>query len=91
MAQTKVVTNKKDNDQRTVEQGDNLSWTEYILIHYRWVIVILFLLPMSVIYDCLYFARAWIIFKLASAPEKHSEKVGHVQKQVRIYFCLSKC
>lgn len=59
------------------------SLTDYILINYRWIFVCLFLLPLSFIYDLLFYVRNWIIFKLTSAPKQHANKVKHVQKQVR--------
>ncbi len=55
---------------------------EYILIHYRWMFVCLFLMPISLIYDVGMLIRSWIIFKLNSAPDKHVEKVRKVQQQV---------
>jgi len=58
-------------------------FTEYILINYRWIFVILFLMPMSLMYDLFMYIRSFIIFKLNSAPEKHDEKVKEVQRQVR--------
>lgn len=56
---------------------------EVLLIDYRWVLVIFFLLPLSVLHDAFSYARNKIIFKLNSAPKKHDEKVRKVQKQVR--------
>ncbi|KAK4319169.1 hypothetical protein Pmani_009871 [Petrolisthes manimaculis] len=58
------------------------GWIEYILIHYRWVIVIFFLLPASFLYDIYYYTRSWIIFKFNSAPQQHDMKVRDVQMQV---------
>lgn len=55
---------------------------EYILLNYRWIFVTFFLLPVSLIYDILFYVRNWLIFKLNSAPSKHYEKVAHVQQQV---------
>ncbi len=55
---------------------------EHILIHYRWIFVCLFLLPLSVSYDIYIYLRAWIVFKMNSAPHKHDEKVKEVQRQV---------
>lgn len=79
-----MAQSKTDASRHSKGKVDNecSSWTEYMLIHYRWVIVILFLLPMSAIYDLIYWIRAWVIFKFASAPDRHLEKIGHVQKQV---------
>ena len=48
----------------------------------RWVFVVLFLLPMSLLYDVYYYARCWIIFKFNSAPKHHANKLAAVQKQV---------
>lgn len=56
---------------------------QHILIHYRWVFVVLFLLPLSALYDVFFYARSWIIFQLNSAPQQHSAKVLKVQEQVR--------
>ncbi|CAH1774871.1 unnamed protein product [Owenia fusiformis] len=58
---------------------------EYILINYRWVFVCLFLLPLSVIYEVLFFLRNWITFKLNSAPKLHGKRVADVQKQVKAW------
>ncbi len=58
------------------------SLLEYVLVHYRWVFV-MFLLPVSLVYDLAYYARNWIVFKLSSAPRRHAEKVRKVQAQVR--------
>ena len=55
---------------------------EHILINYRWVFVIFFLMPISVLYDAAMYVRSYVIFKLNSAPEMHDIKVQDVQKQV---------
>jgi len=55
---------------------------EYVLVNYRWVFVVLFLLPMSLMYDLFFYARNWLIFRTNSAPDKHEEKVQRVQQQV---------
>lgn len=60
------------------------SVVEHIMIHYRWVFVI-FLLPISLLFDIWLYARNWVVFKLNSAPGKHSGKVQDVQNQVRKY------
>ncbi|OQR89723.1 24-dehydrocholesterol reductase, partial [Thraustotheca clavata] len=54
----------------------------YILIHYRWIFVCFFLLPISFVYDILFFVRSRVIFYLNSAPLKHKERVLQVQQQV---------
>nr|XP_022915592.1 delta(24)-sterol reductase-like [Onthophagus taurus] len=56
---------------------------EYILINYRWVFVCFFLLPISFVYDILFYLRNYVVFKLSSAPKNHVNKVKHVQDQVK--------
>lgn len=58
------------------------SLFEYVLIHYRWVFVCLFLLPASFLFDIWLYFRNWIVFKLTSAPQQHEAKIRNVQKQV---------
>ena len=59
-----------------------MGLVEHILINYRWVFVIFFLMPMSLLYDVFYYIRNIIVFRLNSAPHKHVEKVREVQRQV---------
>ena len=65
----------------------SLSWMkyrglEYVLINYRWIFVIFFLMPASLLYDLIFYVRNWIVFSLNSAPHKHDEKVEDVKRQV---------
>jgi len=55
---------------------------EYILVHYRWLVVCVGLLPVSFLFDLYMLLRAWLIFKFNSAPKKHDERVREVQRQV---------
>ncbi|XP_043941436.1 delta(24)-sterol reductase [Protopterus annectens] len=55
---------------------------EYVIVHQRWIFVCLFLLPLSVIFDIYYYVRAWIVFKMCSAPKLHDERVKDIQRQV---------
>lgn len=55
---------------------------EFVLIHQRWVFVCLFLLPLSLIFDIYYYVRAWVVFRLSSAPRLHGQRVRDIQKQV---------
>ena len=55
---------------------------EHIIINYRWVFV-MFLLPISFLYDIYFYTRSFIVFKLSSAPKRHGDKVRKVQAQVR--------
>ena len=74
----------------------SLSWMkyrglEYVLVNYRWIFVIFFLMPVSLIYDIYMFIRNWYVFKVNSAPHKHQEKVATVQGQVCIIHSFSGC
>ncbi|XP_022317755.2 delta(24)-sterol reductase-like isoform X1 [Crassostrea virginica] len=65
-----------------------ISWAkyrglEYIIKHYRWVFVCLFLMPISVVYDVFMFIRNWVVFRINSAPKQHNNKVRYVQQQVK--------
>lgn len=65
-----------------------LAWikvkgVEYVIVHQRWIFVCLFLLPISVVFDVYYYVRAWIIFKMCSAPKLHDQRVRDIQRQVR--------
>ena len=55
---------------------------EHVMVHYRWIFV-MFLLPVSFLYDIIFYLRNWIVFKLSSAPKKHLQKVQTVQRQVK--------
>ncbi|KAJ8918729.1 hypothetical protein NQ315_015049 [Exocentrus adspersus] len=59
------------------------SVVEYILIHYRWIFVCLFLLPASFVFDIWMYLRNWVVFKLSSAPKQHDNKVKRVQRQIQ--------
>lgn len=56
--------------------------TEILLVDFRWIVVVLFLLPASFLYNLFYSVRSKIIFKLHSAPRSHDAKVAGIQKQV---------
>lgn len=55
---------------------------EYVVVHQRWIFVCLFLLPLSVLFDLYYHLRAWLIFKMCSAPKLHGQRVRDIQRQV---------
>lgn len=55
---------------------------EYVVVHQRWIFVCLFLLPLSVLFDFYYYLRAWLIFKMSSAPKLHDQRVRDIQRQV---------
>nr|XP_061790164.1 delta(24)-sterol reductase-like [Nerophis lumbriciformis] len=56
---------------------------DYVLVHQRWMFVCLFLLPLSVVFDMYFYVRAWLIFKMCSAPKLHEQRVRDIQRQVR--------
>uniref|UniRef100_A0A2P2HY56 Delta(24)-sterol reductase n=2 Tax=Hirondellea gigas TaxID=1518452 RepID=A0A2P2HY56_9CRUS len=58
---------------------------KHILIHYRWVFVVLFLLPLSALYDIYFYVRSWLIFRVNSAPRQHGRRLQHVQRQVKAW------
>ncbi|XP_054645911.1 delta(24)-sterol reductase isoform X1 [Dunckerocampus dactyliophorus] len=60
-----------------------MKGVDYVLIHQRWIFVCLFLLPLSVVFDVYFYLRAWIIFKMCSAPKMHEQRVRDIQRQVR--------
>ena len=61
------------------DKWDKDTVAEHFIIHYRWVMVI-FLLPLSFVYDIYHYARSYIVFKLSSAPKQHLKKVGNPEK-----------
>ncbi|RQM25304.1 hypothetical protein B5M09_000915 [Aphanomyces astaci] len=63
------------------------SLIAHVLINYRWVFVCFFLLPLSFVYDILYYLRNRVIFYANSAPNKHAERVRAVQEQVGLPSC----
>ncbi|XP_075987358.1 delta(24)-sterol reductase-like [Anticarsia gemmatalis] len=62
------------------------NWTEYILIEYRWVVVIVALLPLSVLWKIWSTVRNYVVFKLSSAPKMHDRKVRSVQNQIKTWL-----
>lgn len=65
---------------------------EYVIVNQRWIFVCLFLLPLSVIFDVYYYLRAWVIFKMCSAPKQHDQRVRDIQRQVTaqpLHACIA--
>lgn len=50
--------------------------------HRGWF-VILFVLPISLVYDAWYAFRAWVVRKWFSAPKLHEQRVREVQRQLK--------
>ncbi|XP_068624749.1 delta(24)-sterol reductase-like [Battus philenor] len=59
------------------------GFAEYVLVEYRWVIVISLLLPMSFLWKIWSAVRNYVVFKLNSAPKMHDKKVKKVQRQIK--------
>ncbi|XP_030025267.2 delta(24)-sterol reductase [Manduca sexta] len=59
---------------------------EYIIVEYRWIIVILALLPMSAAWKLWSIIRNYVVFKMNSAPKMHDQKVKDVQRQVKAWL-----
>lgn len=57
---------------------------EWVLFRFRWIFVILFVLPLSLAYDQYFRVRNFIVFRLNSAPKAHDRKVAVIQKQARM-------
>jgi len=55
--------------------------TDFITDH-RGIFVVVFVLPLSLIWDVFFMVRAWIVFKFYSAPKLHEKRVEQVRKQV---------
>ncbi|CAH0390700.1 unnamed protein product [Bemisia tabaci] len=56
---------------------------EYIFAQYRWVVVCLFLLPATFVYEIGWLFRRWYILYTQQAPKNHPQKVNYVQNQVK--------
>lgn len=65
------------------------TFLEYLVVEYRWVIVILALLPMSAAWKLWSIIRNYVVFKMNSAPKMHDDKVKEVQRQVRFFKMLN--
>ncbi|KAI8437250.1 hypothetical protein MSG28_011636 [Choristoneura fumiferana] len=59
---------------------------EYILVEYRWVLVVTALLPMSLVWKVWSTLRSYVVFKLNSAPRMHDRKVQEVQRQIKAWL-----
>uniref|UniRef100_A0A673WSS8 24-dehydrocholesterol reductase n=1 Tax=Salmo trutta TaxID=8032 RepID=A0A673WSS8_SALTR len=63
---------------------------DYVIVHQRWIFVCLFLLPLSVIFDVYYYMRAWLTFKMCSAPKQHDQRVRDIQRQLTVSLRVGK-
>lgn len=58
------------------------TFLEYIIIEYRWLLVITALMPLSFLWKIWATVRNYVVFKMNSAPKAHERKVRDVQRQV---------
>ncbi|XP_026486819.2 delta(24)-sterol reductase-like [Vanessa tameamea] len=59
------------------------TFLEYIIIEYRWLLVITTLMPLSFLWKIWSACRNYVVFTMNSAPKAHESKVKDVQKQVK--------
>ena len=62
-----------------------MALLETLLIEYRWVLVCVFLLPLSFLYNVSTVLRERLVFLLMSDPKKHNSKVLRAQRQVKSF------
>ncbi|XP_050357125.1 delta(24)-sterol reductase-like [Nymphalis io] len=59
------------------------TFLEYLIIEYRWLLVITMLMPLSFLWNIWSACRNYVVFTLNSAPKAHERKVKDVQRQVK--------
>ena len=55
--------------------------TNFATEHRGWFVLI-FVLPVSLVYDLYFSVRAWVVMKYYSAPQLHQKRVKGIQKQI---------
>ena len=66
--------------------GDLLErLVEQAIFRFRWIFVLLILIPINIVYESWFSLRDWLVYTLNSAPKAHDRKVAAIQKQVRTY------
>ena len=53
-----------------------------LMERHRGLIVVLFCLPASFLFDVVFRLRAWVRRELLAAPNKHSQRVAEIQARV---------
>ena len=56
---------------------------DFVMTEYRSLVVVVFALPLSFVWDILMWARAMLVSYLHSAPSQHAERVRSVSEQVK--------
>ena len=79
--QQQVVAKKQQQGGESGTMMENL--THYILTHHRSLVVTVFGLPMSCLWDAALSLRAKYIHYTRSAPQKHAQRVAAVVEQVK--------
>lgn len=49
---------------------------------YRGIIIVVFCLPLSFLYECIFTLRNWLYWTFLMSPERHDERVKQVQEEV---------
>ena len=76
---------EKQEPVKHTENSGYFLWnlvTEFITNH-RWVFVICFVLPMSLLFDLFYYFRERYIRLFFSAPKLHDERVRKIQREIQ--------
>lgn len=71
----------------------DFSIIEFILYRFRWIFVLIFILPASIIFNAYSILRNFFTLKLRSGLKRHDQKVCQIQKQVifiKLFFFLYK-
>ncbi len=66
----------------SMKKENSIGLFEYLLTHHRGVFAVVFLLPISVIFDLYFNLRIKFILLLRSAPAKHDARVKQIQFQI---------
>ncbi|CAK1546684.1 unnamed protein product [Leptosia nina] len=61
------------------------SLSEYLIVEYRWLLVVTVLMPLSFLWKVWSIVRNYVVFKLKTAPKAHERKVRDVQRQIKTW------
>ncbi|EGT30605.1 hypothetical protein CAEBREN_11576 [Caenorhabditis brenneri] len=56
---------------------------EFMVFHFRWVVVVPILLPLSFLFNVFFEIRNKLIYWINSAPNAHVRKVNYIQEQIK--------
>ena len=61
-----------------------LGWIEWFVIEYRWVLILLFMLPMTVCYDLYFYLRDKVLMLMRKFDTTtHNAKVAAISKEIQ--------